>query len=79
MNIRDVINEMSFEVGTKADGTYGYRSVVGNNMTEKTPPKNKQFIDAVMKVLESKKYLERLKKLNIQRLMLRVLLMVEQR
>ena len=68
MNIRDVINEMSFEIGTKADGTYGYRSIVGNNMTEKTPPKNKQFIDAVMKVLESKNYLERLKKFDLTKI-----------
>lgn len=68
MNIRDVINEMSFEIGTKADGTYGYRSIIGNNMTEKTPPKNKQFIDAVMKVLESKNYLKRLKKFDLTKI-----------
>lgn len=68
MTIGTLINEMAFEIGTKPDGTYGYRSVINNSMTDKTPPKNKQFIDGVMKVLESKKYLEKLKKFDLTKI-----------
>jgi len=60
-----VIGEMAFEVGTKKDGTHGYRSVINGNMTDETPPKNKEFIDAVMKVLSAKNLLSKLSKFDL--------------
>ena len=64
--VKDVVfGEMAFEIGTRKDGTFGYRSVVNGNMTDETPPKNKEFIDAVMKVLNNKKHLPKLGKFDL--------------
>lgn len=60
-----VIGEMAFEIGVRKDGSHGYRSVINGNMTDETPPKNKQFIDAVMKVLGAKNLLSRLSKFDL--------------
>ncbi len=60
-----VFGEMGFEVGKRKDGTAGYRSVVNGNMTDETPPVNKKFADAVLKILEEKKLIGKLDKFDL--------------
>ena len=63
-----VLSEMGFEVGQRKDGTHGYRSVVGSNMTDETPPENKATADAVMRILSKRKEIEKLSKFDLSQI-----------
>lgn len=63
--VKGMILEMGFEVGKRKDGTVGYRSVVNGNMTDETPPENKAFADAALKVLQKKKLADKLSKFDL--------------
>lgn len=66
-DVKDIVfGEMSFEIGSRADGSHGYRSVINGKMTDQTPPQNKQFADAVLKVLTAKKVLNKLSKFDLE-------------
>lgn len=61
-----VLKEMSFEVGKRKDGTFGFRSIVNGNMTDVTPKENKIFTDAVIQILKNKGKIEKLSKFDLE-------------
>lgn len=63
MNIENTLNELAMEIGAK-DGKAGFRSFVGGNMLDKTPPEHMNLGNKIMAYLNKTGTLKNFTKFN---------------